>query len=94
MDQTEDVRIQVKPTDMIVFIEFGFPFTQKLLITIVFLFMLAEIICISLICLIMAILRQNASLFSKNTYKLHFQFTLLLAIQVIFLGVKDLIKNY
>jgi hypothetical protein len=30
----------------------------------------------------MSILRKNAALFSRATYKLHFQFTILLAAQV------------
>lgn len=38
--------------------------------------------CVVLLYLILRILRENSAVISKNTYKLHLQFTLLLTAQV------------
>jgi hypothetical protein len=77
-----EIRAQVKFGDPIIFIDIGV--ARTLFISIVFLFLLSEVICITLICLILSILRENSGMFSKNTYKLHIQFTVLLAVQVTF----------
>lgn len=82
VDLDSAIRAQVHPTDIIIFIDFVPTFTKNLLLTIVGLFFLSEFFCITLIGMILSILRENASLFSKNTYKLHVQFTVLLAVQV------------
>lgn len=47
-----------------------------------FLFMISATLCTLLIVLIMRTLRKNIDKFSKTTYKLHRQFTILLTMQV------------
>jgi hypothetical protein len=55
---------------------------MSFIITILVLFGLSELGCVVLIILILVILRRNSKNFSKKTYQLHFQFTILLAVQL------------
>lgn len=50
--------------------------------TILFLLLISEVFSILMVFIILRTLRQKASKFSKYTLKLHFQFTLLLALQL------------
>jgi hypothetical protein len=68
-----DIRSQFHSTDLVLYIEFAFPRTKYLLLAIVGLFFLSEFISVTFIGMILSILRENAALFSKNTYKLHLQ---------------------
>jgi hypothetical protein len=45
-------------------------------------FMVSEIVCFGLIYTILSKLKRKSTGFSKLTYKLHFQFTILLAVEV------------
>lgn len=58
------------------------PLTRYYMFTILALFLASEVFCVILIYLILSVLRQKTSKFSKATIKLHFQFTFLLAFQL------------
>ncbi|KAI6170843.1 Na+ channel domain containing protein [Aphelenchoides bicaudatus] len=62
-------------------------------ITLVICFMISETLCGFLIFMIMKHLRRNSDKFSKTTYKLHRQLTLLLAVQVASVPVNFLIND-
>jgi hypothetical protein len=57
--------------------------TRLFMATILFLFLLSMGFSVCMIYLILSTLRKNTATFSKNTYKLHIQLTILLAAQVI-----------
>jgi hypothetical protein len=54
----------------------------KLTIIVITMFGFSEILSLSLICLILKTLKRNSRVFSRQTYKLYFQLTLLLAAQL------------
>jgi hypothetical protein len=81
--QPKEISETIKPGEFIlwmnVYSELSYWFIATMLIS----FLISEILCITLIYLILSILHANAALFSRNTYKLHFQFTVLLAVQLL-----------
>lgn len=69
--------------------------TTIYMIVMLILFGISEALCITLIHLIMKTLKRNVEVFSKNTYRLHIQLTILLAFQVrLYWGYEILIKTF
>lgn len=56
--------------------------TRTFTVTALIVMLISETFCFYLIYLILSTLRRNSATFSRNTYKLHWQLTLLLATQV------------
>jgi hypothetical protein len=72
----------VQPSDIIIWVDTTEDASIKFLWIIGGLLILGELLSFVMVFFILCYLKKNASLFSKATYKLHLQFTLLLAIQV------------
>ncbi|KAI6170922.1 hypothetical protein M3Y97_01105000 [Aphelenchoides bicaudatus] len=79
-DAVKDI---VKENETIFMVDTTDPLTKILLYLICSLLLLAELVSFVLAIGILLYLRNHASLFSKSTYKLHVQFTLLLLVQLI-----------
>lgn len=76
------MRETVKPDDVVIATNLHNAGSFKFLWAIVGLMIFAQLLSLVLVCGILSFLRRHSSLFSKSTYKLHVQFTVLLAVQV------------
>lgn len=72
----------VKPGDMILMTDLYDSTSINYLYVVGCLLILGEVLSLAMVSGILSYLRSHASLFSKLTYKLHLQFTMLLAVQV------------
>jgi hypothetical protein len=72
----------LKPGDALLFIDLYDTYVIYYVGTLGFLLVLAEVVSFVLVVGILAYLRKNSALFSRVTYRLHKQFTILLAFQV------------
>lgn len=73
----------IQPHDMVIIADPEKAYAHEYTLFVLAVFVLSEFICTVFIFLILRILKQNSHVFSKNTYKLHLQFVLLLGAQVI-----------
>lgn len=70
-----------RPDEVIIIIKIEIPLFRAFTSVFLTLFALSEIFCILLLIMTFSKLRENVSKFSKNTYRLHIQFTVLLGAQ-------------
>jgi hypothetical protein len=87
----DQIRAKTKPGDIILLTDILDDFSIKYFLAVVGLLLFGEALSLIMVCGILKYLRKNVSLFSKSTYKLHVQFTLLLAVQV---DVKYLLQTF
>lgn len=72
----------LKPRDALLFIDLYDQYVINYVSILGGLLMLAESLSLLMVAGILLYLRKNSALFSRVTYRLHMQFTILLAVQV------------
>jgi amino acid transporter len=77
-------QISTKSLDALVFVDTTSSLIKNFLFLLVLLSFFAEFLALTLICLILLMLRKNSKKYSRNTYRLHIQLTLVLLAQVSF----------
>jgi amino acid transporter len=65
-----------------VFVDTSSSAIRNFLFLMILMSFLAEVLALTLICLILLMLRRNSKKYSRNTYRLHVQLTLVLLAQV------------
>jgi hypothetical protein len=74
--------LPLNPGEAVVIINLHNGVAKPAILIMLGLFCFSEFFCVGLVVIILLILRKNSTNFSKRTYQLHFQFTILLAVQV------------
>jgi hypothetical protein len=82
VEQLEELNAYLMPGEFALWTDLNSKMLRSTMALMLVFFMLSQIVSIFLVYLILAALRKNSSTFSKNTYKLNIQLTLLLAVQV------------
>lgn len=78
------IKFEVNPGDIVIVTNLFDNTSTKYLWALGGLLIFGEFLSLIMVCGILLFLRSHASLFSKSTYRLHVQFTILLGIQVEF----------
>lgn len=81
-----EIQKQIKPGEFVIWFDLNSTSTLVFIYSVFFGFILSEAVSIGLVWFVLTLLKKNSGSFSKNTYRLHRQFTLLLAVQVGFFG--------
>jgi hypothetical protein len=77
-----EVTVKLRPNEVILLIDIQRLWAPYCLYFIAFALVVCELLSITLVYIVLSFLRKNSAMFSKSTYRLHVQFTILLAVQV------------